>query len=109
MSGIVGFIVWLIVGCFIIGVGISAFFRKKAVGFWANMKALQVNANDIKKYNCAVGWLFIIYGVLFNILGIPLLGGRNSPLVLLSVVGVMLETIIMMGIYTLVIEKKYRA
>ena len=35
---IIGFIVWAIVGCFIIGIGISAFFRKKAVGFWANIK-----------------------------------------------------------------------
>ena len=50
---IIGFIVWAIVGCFIIGIGISAFFRKKAVGFWANIKAEPIN--DIKNYNYAMG------------------------------------------------------
>ena len=68
---IIGFIVWAIVGCFIIGIGISAFFRKKAVGFWANIKAEPIN--DIKNYNYAMGKLFIVYGVIFILLGTPLL------------------------------------
>jgi len=38
MGEIIGFIIWAVVGCFIIGIGISAFFRKKAVGFWANIE-----------------------------------------------------------------------
>ena len=33
-----GFIIWAIVGAIIIGIGISDFFKKKAVGFWANIK-----------------------------------------------------------------------
>ena len=40
-GGIIGFIVWIIIGCFIIGIGISAFFRKKAVGFWANIQLIR--------------------------------------------------------------------
>ena len=88
---IIGFIVWAIVGCFIIGIGISAFFRKKAVGFWANIKAEPIN--DIKNYNYAMGKLFIVYGVIF---------------ILLSVVGIMIETIVTMAIYTLIIIKKYK-
>ena len=88
---IIGFIVWAIVGCFIIGIGISAFFRKKAVGFWANIKAEPIN--DIKNYNYAMGKLFIVYGVIF---------------ILLSVVGIMIETIVTMAIYTLIIVKKYK-
>lgn len=103
---IFGFIIWAIVGCIIIGIGISAIFSKKAVGFWANIKIFPVN--DIKKYNRATGSLFIIYGVILIVLGIPLLSGQNSPYILLSVLGVMIETIAIMGIYSLVITKKYR-
>ncbi len=43
----------------------------------------------------------------FVILGIPLLDGQNTPYVLLSVIGVMVETIVIMAAYSLVIVKKY--
>jgi hypothetical protein len=52
--------------------------------------------------------LFICYGIIFIVLGLPLLTGQNSALILLSVLGVMLETIAMMAIYIMVITKKYR-
>lgn len=106
MEGMIGFITWAVFGCFIIGIGISAFFRKKAVGFWANMEVEPVN--DIKNYNYAVGKLFIAYGVIFVLLGLPLLNGQNSPFIILSVLGVMVETIAAMIIYTLMIAKKYK-
>ncbi len=51
--------------------------------------------------------VFIIYGIIFVILGIPLLEGQNTPYVLLSVIGVMVETIVIMAAYSLVIVKKY--
>lgn len=105
-ENMIGFIVWAIVGCFLIGVGISAFFSKKEVGFWANAKTAPVN--DIKKYNYAVGKLFVLYGVIFVLLGTPLLCGQDSSYILLSILGIMIETIAVMAIYTLVIEKKYR-
>lgn len=37
-----------------------------------------------------------------------MLGGQNSPWIILSILGVMIETIITMAVYTLVITKKYR-
>ena len=43
----------------------------------------------------------------FVILGIPLLDDQNTPYVLLSVIGVMVETIVIMAAYSLVIVKKY--
>lgn len=43
----------------------------------------------------------------FIILGIPLLEGQNTPYILLSVIGVMVETIVIMAAYSLVIVKKY--
>ena len=103
---IIGFLGWVIVGCFLISMGITAFFKKNTMGFWANIKAAPVN--DIKNYNYAVGKLFVLYGVVFILLGTQLLMGQNSPLILLSIVGVMIETIITMAIYSLVIEKKYK-
>lgn len=107
MNGaIIGFLIWTIVGCLIICIGISALFSKKVVGFWANIKPFSVK--DRKEYNRATGLLFICYGIIFVVFGIPLLIGQNSPYILLSILGVMLETIAMMAIYSLVITKKYR-
>ena len=101
----IAFIIWALVGCFMLGLGISAFFKKKPVGFWANIKTFEVN--DIKGYNRATGFLFIAYGSIFIVLGIPLLSGQNTPYILLSVLGVMIETIAIMAIYSLYIIKKY--
>lgn len=102
----IGFIIWAIVGALIICIGISAFFNKKAVGFWANIKPITVK--DIKGYNRATGKLFVAYGLIFIILGLPLLSGQNSALILLSALGVMVETIVIMAIYSICIEKKYK-
>ena len=45
---IIGFIIWSIVGCLFIFLGIHSLFSKKAMGFWANAKMFEVT--DIKKY-----------------------------------------------------------
>lgn len=103
---LIGFIIWAIFGCFIIGIGIHAFFSKKPVGFWANIKTFPVH--DIKGYNHATGKLFISYGIIFIVLGMPLLSEQNSPFILLSVLGVMIETIAIMAIYNVIITKKYK-
>lgn len=102
----IGFVIWAIAGLFLAGIGVSAFFSKKALGFWANADIAPMK--DVKKYNRAVGKLMIAYGLVFIALGTPLLLEQGSPLVILSVVGVMMETIVTMIIYILVIEKRYR-
>lgn len=43
-----------------------------------------------------------------KILGIPLLSAEKTPYIFLSVVGVMIETVVIMAIYSLLIEKKYK-
>lgn len=107
MSGtIIGFGIWFITGCFFIALGIFSFFSKKAMGFWANAEMFEVT--DIKKYNCAMGKLFCILGIVFIFLGLPLVSEQNSVWILVSVVGVMAEIIVAMVIYTTVIEKKYK-
>ena len=102
------FTIWSIIGLLFIVLGIYAFFSKKAqpMGFWANAKMFEVT--DVRKYNAAMGRLFIGFGMIFIILGLPLLLGQNSALIILSAFGVMAEVIIMMAIYTIVIEKKYK-
>ena len=102
------FTFWSIIGLLFIILGIYAFFSKKAqpMGFWANAKMFEVT--DVRKYNAAMGKLFIGFGMIFIILGLPLLSGQNSALIILSAFGVMAEVILMMAIYTIVIEKKYK-
>ena len=105
---ILAFMIWTVIGLLFILMGIYAIFSKKAqpMGFWANAKMFEVT--DVKKYNAAMGKLFMGFGVVFIVLGLPLLSGQNSPLIILSMFGVMAETIFTMAIYTLVIEKKYK-
>lgn len=67
-----------------------------------------ITVTDVKKYNGAVGKLFIGYGIVFILLGLPILMGQNSPWIILSIGGIMVESIGVMIIYTVVIEKKYR-
>ena len=107
MTGeIIGFVIWIILGCLFICLGVFSFFSKKAMGFWANAEMFEVT--DIKKYNRAVAKLFCAFGIVFIFLGFPLLSEQNSAWVLLSVVGVVVESITAMVVYTTVIEKKYK-
>lgn len=103
---IIAFIIWSMVGIAFVCLGIHAFVTKKTVGFWANAKTFEVK--DVKKYNRAVGKLFCVYGIVFIILGVPILNGQNSAFALLSCAGILIETITVMIVYVTVIEKKYR-
>lgn len=105
-GSIIGFVIYCIVGGLFIGFGISSFFSKKPVGFWANIKMFEVT--DTRDYNKATGKLFLCFGIVFIILGLPLLAGQNSPLILLSVAGDIFLVITVMLVYELVIMKKYR-
>ena len=102
------FMIWAGFGGLFAGYGVYAFFAKRTApfGFWANAHVFQVK--DVKAYNRAVGKLWCVFGVVFILLGIPLLKGQNSPYILLSVLGCMLEAITAMVVYVTVIERKYR-
>ena len=102
------FLIWLALSvCFVI-MGIYNFFSKKksAFGFWANAKVFEVT--DVKAYNRALGKLWCVFGIVLALLGLPLLYGQNSPYILLTMLGAMLEAIAAMVVYVTVIEKKYR-
>lgn len=105
-----GFIMWVIGGLLFVGMGIYCLRSKRseseACGFWANTEMFPVD--DVKSYNRAMGKLWCVYGSIFIIFGIPLLGGQNSPYIVLSILGVCFETIAVMAVYMCVIERKYR-
>lgn len=100
--------IWALCGIAIIALGISACFAKhtQPFGFWANVKVFEVT--DLKAYNKAVGKLFIIYGSVFILLGLPLLAGQNNAWLVLTMVGVAFSSIAAMAVYVTVIEAKYR-
>lgn len=101
-----GFIIWCIVGCLFFGIGVGCLFSKQATGFWANAERPKVT--DVKKYNKAMSKLWFAFGTIMILLGIPLLEGQNSSLLVITIVGMFVEVIAFMVIYVLVIEKKYR-
>lgn len=107
MTGkVIGFAIWCVLGIAFIGLGVYAAFSKKPMGFWANVEVFEVT--DIKKYNYAVAKLFCVYGIVLILLGTPLVLGQNSAWILLSVIGIMIESIMAMVVYSLIIEKKYK-
>lgn len=107
MAGqLTGFIMWCLVGCMFIVFGVYSAFSKTPTGFWANVKTFEVT--DVKKYNLAVAKLFCTFGAAVVILGVPLLSPQDSPWILLSVVGIMAAAIVLMAVYVLMIEKKYK-
>ena len=104
-GSIMGFVLWLAAGGLLMAIGIAAFFAKKEVGFFCNVEALPMK--DVKAYNRAVGKLFLVYGAVFMLLGLPILQGQNSPAILISILGVVAETIAAMAVYILAIQSKY--
>lgn len=102
------FATWAAFGAAFIVLGIYVAFSKKekAFGFWANAKTPPVT--DIKKYNRALGTLECIYGAVFILLGLPLLAGGNSPLIIISILGAIFSAIAAMAVYEIGIVRKYR-
>lgn len=108
---VLGFCIWSLCGLFFIGMGVYNIFSKttRPFGFWANADTIPVEPDKIRAYNRALGKLWIMAGILFILIGLPLLiCGQNSPWVMIPILGAMLEAIFLMIIYVLAIEKKYR-
>lgn len=101
----IGFIIWSICGIGFIFFGLYCFKSKKPMRFWANSTS-ELHVSNISKYNHAVGKMWIIYGVVFILFGIFLLAGQNSPLVIISILGCVFDTIGLVLVYCK-IEDKY--
>ena len=105
---IMGFVIWLICGLLFVGIGIYDYMSKKQVGFWANFDVPEVE--DVIGFNKAVGKLFITYGVVFILIGIPLIPSifyKNMLLVFIPIIGTVFETIWLMVYFVMKIEKEY--
>lgn len=105
---IMGFVIWVICGLLFVGIGIYDYMSKKQVGFWANFDVPEVE--DVIGFNKAVGRLFIIYGVVFILIGIPLIPSifyKNILLVFIPIIGAVFETIWLMVYFVMKIEKDY--
>lgn len=103
---LLAFIIWAVIGLFFVCMGIYCFFAKKPMGFWANAETFAVE--NVDGYNRAVGNMWIVYGIVFALLGLPMLSGSPLMIIMFSVIGIMIESIAMMIVYTVVIEKKYK-
>lgn len=102
-----GLVIWILVSLIFLGLGLSSFKAKKPVGFWANVKPPEIE--NVEAYNRAVGKLWCVFAVVLALLGFPfLVAEQNSPLFFISIVGVMLEVIVVAVVYTVKIESKYR-
>lgn len=102
----IAFLIWTIICICFLGIGIYSRFSKKEVGFWANAKVIE--ATDVQAYNKAVSKLWIVFAILFELLGVPFLFMKqNSPLVIISILGTVFLVIGIILAYTM-IENKYR-
>ncbi len=100
----VGFLMWFCVGCLFLLLGLWAWRSRKAVCFWANIETVPMK--DVKAYNRAMGKLWVVYGIVFIFLGVPLLTG--NPLgIMITILGTLAECIGAMAVYLLVIQNKY--
>ncbi len=104
----IAFIIWALIGVLFIAMGIYDLSSKKAkpFGFWANAEVASIE--DVKGYNRALGILWCVYGVLFVLIGLPLLAGQNSGSIIISMLGTMFISIGAMIAYVVGIEPKYR-
>lgn len=102
------FIIWAIIGILFILMGVYDMKSKKTkpFGFWANADVIPVE--DVKGYNRALGKLWCVYGVLFTLIGLPLLDGQNSGLIIITMLGTLFISIAAMIVYVVGIEGKYR-
>ena len=77
-------------------------------GLWANAEVEPIE--DVKAYNRAIGILWCVYGILFVLIGLPLLvlNKQNGGLIAIPMVGTMIISIGAMAVYLIGIEAKYR-
>jgi hypothetical protein len=103
---ITGFIIWSLTALVPLGIGIYDYNAKKPVGFWTGINPPEVT--DVKKYNHAVAWIWIIFAVIFELLGVPLLTlKQNSAGFVWTILGSVALCIALMVAYVQ-IERKYK-
>ena len=113
-ENMIAYLIWLACALLLVGLGCYDLInagKGRVFGFYANAqppKAEQLT--DVTAYNRAIGKLFIGSGLVFALLGLPLLsdGGNSGLMVLFTILGSVFWVIGMVLIYVLKIEKQYR-
>lgn len=101
-----GFFIWTLITLIFVYISITIRKSNIPVNLFTFGDAPKVN--DIKRYNKAVSNLWLVFTILFEMIGISLLFiKQNSPLVILIVLGVVFLVIGIMLAYTK-IESKYK-
>lgn len=101
------FILWEVIGVLFILLGIYDYFSKKQrpFGLFANINTPPME--DVRGHNRALGKLWIGYGIVIALLGLPFLT-KDILWVLLTILGTPATAIAMIALYLLKVEKKYR-
>lgn len=103
---IIAFIIWSIVAVVFLAIGINCRKSSESVGFFTFVEPPKVG--DVNNYNKAVGKLWFVVAILFELIGVPFLFlKQHSPYFILLTLEVMFLVIAMAVVY-LNIEKKYR-
>lgn len=101
---IIGLIIWSSVTVLIIGIGIWSWNAKKPAGFYEGVEPPKVK--NVQKYNHAVAILWFVYAILFELLGFPFLFEKqNSPMFVLTILGVVAITIALLFVYNRILAK----
>ena len=106
-EGIIAFIIWVLVSLIFVVIGVYDLRADEVVGFWNVGNKPKVAPEHVKAYNRAVGILWILFAIVYMLLGLPLLADDDSPLLVITLLGSILSIVVLMAVYVLVIEKKY--
>ena len=101
---IYGLVIWSSVAVLITGIGVRSWKSKKPAGFFAGVEPPKVK--NVRKYNHAVAVMWFAYAILFELLGLPFLFQKqNSPMFILTILGVVAITIALVIVYNRILAK----
>ena len=97
------FCVWSLSSLLFVVFGIFTLSAKKPTVFWTHERKIEVS--NVKAYNKALALLYFVYSFVILILGIPM---QNSAGFIIPVLGLPIASILMIAVYVVCIESKYR-
>ena len=104
---LIAFCIWSLSALLFFVFGICTLSAKKPMPFWTHERKIEVS--NVKAYNKAVAFLYFVYAFTILILGVPMLFSRqNSAGFIIPVLGLPIASILMIAVYVICIEAKYR-
>ena len=99
------FVIWILFSLIYLSSSASALHSEEPVRFW-NIPA-QIKVSNVKRYNQSVAWLWIVYAVVLDLIGVLVAWGKGTLTILISIFIITKINIACMYIYEK-IEVKYR-